>query len=290
MGESTKIAWCHHTFNPWRGCSRISAGCDHCYAEQQAKRNPAVLGEWGPNGKRAIAAEAYWRLPVKWNRAAQAAGQRRRVFCGSLMDVLDLGPAGDANYENRASLTIARVRLFRLVEDTRWLDWLFLTKRIENARHMQPNRWEYDWPANVWLGTTIENQAAYHARAATLASIPAAVKFWSMEPLLDPVRFDDDWWESANVPDWVIAGGESGPNARLCDIAWIRSIVRQCQAARVPVFVKQLGARPINSNLPCPITCDCGLHFGFRDPKGGDPSEWPADLRVREFPRPTTNP
>jgi protein gp37 len=170
------------------------------------------------------------------------------------------------------------------------------------------------WPLpNVWLGTSIESDE-YHARAWKLLECPAAVRFLSLEPLIAPV--DLDKWELLHKAwiekrptmvryiDWVIVGGESGPGARQCDVAWIRSVVGQCKAAAVPVFVKQLGARPVvatdldpEHNAPPP---GCGwiveregkvargrASLILGDPKGGDPAEWPADLRVRQMPEAT---
>jgi hypothetical protein len=89
MAEKTKIEWTHCTFNPWRGCSKVHAGCAHCYAEREAKRFPANRGIWGPNGTRVKASAAMWAEPAKWNAQAQAAGERRRVFCASLADVFE---------------------------------------------------------------------------------------------------------------------------------------------------------------------------------------------------------
>jgi len=157
------------------------------------------------------------------------------------------------------------------------------------------------WPLpNVWLGVSVENQATADERIPLLLQTPAALRFVSYEPALGPVDFDEerDWLTpqlimpdgsasatSAGSPkhpglDWLIVGGESGPGARLCDLAWIRSAVAQCKAARVPAFVKQLGARPFAYGTH---TRD-GLR-SLRSRKGGDPSEWPEDLRVRELPR-----
>lgn len=89
MGQVTGIEWTHHTFNPWRGCTKVSAGCANCYAETMSGRNPGTLGVWGPNGTRVVAADSYWKQPVKWDREAAAAGERRRVFCASLADVFE---------------------------------------------------------------------------------------------------------------------------------------------------------------------------------------------------------
>jgi hypothetical protein len=119
MAETTKIQWTDHTFNPWRGCTKVSPGCAHCYAETQSKRNPKVLGVWGDAGTRPVASESYWRQPVAWDRIAKAEGRRRRVFCASLADV----------FEDRPELAAPRVRLLALAALTPHLDWLFLTKR-----------------------------------------------------------------------------------------------------------------------------------------------------------------
>lgn len=144
MAENSKIEWTNHTFNPWRGCQKVSPGCQHCYAETLSKRNPAVLGEWGPNGKRVIASEAHWRLPLKWNKAAKLAGERHRVFCASLADV----------FEDRPELVAPRVRLFHLISETPNLDWLLLTKRPENIRRFWGDpetvrSWSESMPPNV---------------------------------------------------------------------------------------------------------------------------------------------
>lgn len=294
MGVETKIQWTHHTFNPWRGCTKVSPGCQHCYAEATSKRNPTVLGEWGPGGRRAIAAESYWRLPLRWDRAAAEAGERRRVFCASLADVFEHNPAVEA----------ARARLFTVIDSTPNLDWLLLTKRPENILHFWHTHTETDehgrvWGAskptrlefrrdNVWLGTSIEDQQRANERLPELFRCRklAAVLFVSLEPLLGPVdllnvsRWKDAgrWWGKAlgDSLDWAIIGGESGHDARPCDLAWVRSLIGQCFDGGVAPFVKQLGARPVADFDDASVD--------FRDPKGGDPDEWPADLRVREFP------
>lgn len=271
MGADSKIEWCRHTFNPWRGCDKVSAGCDHCYAETMSKRNPAALGVWGRDGARAIAAEAYWQNPVKWNAAAAAAGERHRVFCASLADVFEapdtMPPA------SRPLVEAARLRLFRLIRDTPHLDWLLLTKRPAFAGEWlgrlawyadgerggfspyltDPGRgaW-YERPLpNVWLGTSVENQAAADARVPALLRVPAAVRFLSCEPLLGPV--DLSRWLPAWVPQdeelykvrrglhWVIVGGESGPNARPIHSRWAEDLLEQCRPAGVAYFFKQWG-------------------------------------------------
>lgn len=122
MAKNTAIEWTHATFNPWRGCTKVSEACAHCYAETLSGRNPSVLGVWGPSGKRVVAAESYWREPVKWNKAAEKAGERRRVFCASLADVFEKwdGPMLDTNEQRLAIYTpnggVLKVRPYAEVE------------------------------------------------------------------------------------------------------------------------------------------------------------------------------
>lgn len=305
MGKETGIEWCDHTFNPWRGCTKVSPGCQHCYAETLSKRNPAVLGEWGPDGKRAIAAESYWRLPVSWDAEAAHSGIRRRVFCASLADV----------FEDRDDLRPARLRLLGLIENTPSLDWLLLTKRPQNVLrvlgtaandaaehrlygiHDTLQYWlDNAPPDNVWMGASVEDQQRAEDRVPALLRVPANVRFLSCEPLLGAVNLGQ--WLSAHDdrcdPErtcsgcnpyrgelhWVIIGGESGRLARLCHVEWAESLVCQCKVAGVAVFVKQLGSSavtwPRDAHGPNPLM--------LGDKKGGDLTEWPAALRVREFP------
>ena len=134
------------------------------------------------------------------------------------------------------------------------------------------------WPwRNVWLGVSVEDQPRADERIPLLLQTPAAVRFISAEPLLGPIHISNQF-----IPwlDWVIIGGESGPYARPCDLAWVRSIVAQCNTASVACFVKQLGARPIAGRMPHPD--DMFIRLASR--KGGDPAEWSEDLRIRQFP------
>lgn len=297
MGQNSAIEWTHHTFNPWRGCTKVSPGCAHCYAETLSKRNPSVLGIWGDAGTRVVAAESYWREPWKWNTAArcletfdcnagdhadccpQRPEHRPRVFCASLADV----------FEDREELDRPRVRLLQVIRATPNLDWLLLTKRPQNVRHLLGRAWNVspsvpgspiaelcdEWlsgrpPANVWLGTSVEDQQRADERIPELLKVPAAVRFLSIEPLLGPVNLlaiNDDtpemWdalhgWkpyvgpEGVNTSriDWVIVGGESGPQARPMHPQWARSIRDQCQAAGVPFFFKQWGEFVPAGQLP----------------------------------------
>ncbi|MFN9822321.1 MAG: DUF5131 family protein, partial [Akkermansiaceae bacterium] len=144
MSKKTSIEWTDHTFNPWWGCEKVSPACQHCYAETFSKRiGPAV---WGAHAPRRFFGEAKWAEPLQWNAEAKNAGERKRVFCASMADV----------FENRKDLDEWRSKLWRLIEITPMLDWLLLTKRPQNIGKMVP--WKNEWPDNIWLGTTVENQ------------------------------------------------------------------------------------------------------------------------------------
>ncbi len=356
MSENSGIQWTTHTFNPWWGCTRVSPGCVHCYAETLATR--FGVG-WGPSGERRLFGDKHWNEPKKWDKKAAAAGERHRVFCASMADV----------FEDRPELAAERARLFRLIRETPHLDWLLLTKRPELAvclwsrAHVESSTEEplgRLWAPNVWLGTTAEDQQRADERIPFLLGTGAEVKFVSYEPALGPVDFrpwlvrsttrhlrmsvdgalrnrsfdclqDDDGRELTRreaedqlralsargvkfVPaggcdgfdpesgcpghpnprlDWLIVGGESGPGARPFDAALARSTIEQCRAAGVAVFVKQLGARPfgLGTDLrPMRVSDHPSCQYDtfplrLADSKGGDWSEWPEDLRVREFPR-----
>jgi protein gp37 len=250
MGENSNIEWCDHSFNPWEGCQKVSPGCDHCYAEARDKRFTG--GQlWGPHAPRRRTSPANWRKPLAWNKAAEAAGKRARVFCASLADVFD----NHDSIENEW-----RHDLWRLIHATPHLDWLLLTKRPQNIRRylpdqlglgFHPQHWGNGWQ-NVCLGTTVENQTEADRRIPHLLATPAAVRFLSCEPLLGPVDLTRFLWigpeggiDFSYTPrqflHWVICGGESGPGARPMHPSWARSLRDQCQAAGVAFHFKQQG-------------------------------------------------
>src|SRR5260221_12254050 len=229
MGEATGIAWCDHTFNPWSGCFKVSRGCTNCYAETLTKRWGQDV--WGPaqTTQRRLFGEKHWNEPRLWNKKAEQAGERRRVFCASMADV----------FEEHPQLITERAKLWPLIDETPWLDWLLLTKRPENIHNMMPVKWldKFHFPKNIWVGTSVENEEYAHKRIPWLLDIPASVHFLSCEPLLGAIDLSP--WLS--LLQWVIVGGESGPKHRPMDLDHARTIVNQCLAWNVPVFFKQVG-------------------------------------------------
>jgi len=314
MSATTKIQWTDRTWNPTRGCTMVSPGCSQCYAMRQAHRfngsgqpyeGLTRMTEHGPvwTGDVRLVPEALLE-PLRWRKPA-------RIFVNSMSDLF---------YESVPDEFIDRV--FAVMALTPRHTYQLLTKRPEWMREYLSNlnyrkeqvgveaelmsgfdRYATDSPANcawplpnVHLGVSVENRATAEERIPILLETPAALRFLSVEPLLEGV--DISWYlkprscrpdplsptfaivKEVATPaiDWVIVGGESGPNARPCNIDWIRWIVGECRTAGVPVFVKQLGAFPTGHPwLP-------GAAYCLRDGKGGDPAEWPHDLRVREFP------
>ncbi|WP_321574909.1 phage Gp37/Gp68 family protein [Burkholderia sp. BE17] len=259
------------------GCTKVSPGCDHCYAEQlMDKRMHKVV--WGPHGERVRTSAATWRQPLRWNAQHAeffaAHGRRQRVFCASLADVFD-----------NAVPDAWRADLIDLIWNTPHLDWLLLTKRIGNAGPMITRALELagrgvntPWPwTNVWLGATIVNQAEADRDIEKLLMTPARRRFLSMEPLLGPVDLrawfdptgvccmremqscedcpaDAPWIHGPTTEyaedgtgfsspeiDWVIVGGESGPGARPMQPEWARDLRDQCTAYGVPFLFKQWG-------------------------------------------------
>ena len=312
MGIETNISWTDHTFNPWIGCTKVSPGCKHCYAEvdhfPRVQRSRGIE-LWNPHGKRHTTSTTYWKQPIKWNRTAGEEGVRRRVFCASLADV----------FEDRVDLIEPLARLLKIIHLTPCLDWQLLTKRPEHVarrlhlvKSMAPtgdrdindgaelaSQWLHGSPMpNLWLGTSVEDNLRAEQRIPHLFRIPATMRFLSVEPLLERVDLSpflcgtvssqhdlatEDakcvWagsaWEGEKPIDWVIVGGESGHMARPCHVEWIRKVAADCTAAGIPCFVKQLGSNIVGAN---------GEPMTLMDAKGGNPSEWPEDLRRQESP------
>lgn len=303
MSAETAIQWTDTTWNPVTGCTKVSAGCKHCYAERLAPRvfagqtvNELDVGS-GRGGyvrpRRFTDVRTHAErldAPLRWKKP-------RRVFVNSMSDLFHEAVPFEFVDEVFIRMAFAVRHTFQVLtkRPARMLEWA--TKHIARLRASP-----FDEDAqklielgtlplpNVWLGVSCENQEAADERIPLLLQTPAAVRFVSAEPLLGPIEFSDVTRRSDCVAqlgkkaldgiDWVIVGGESGPQARACDVAWIRGIVRQCKAAGVACFTKQLGANPTEDGVG--VACN----WMIRDRKGGDPSEWPEDLRVREFPEP----
>ncbi len=422
----SKIEWTDATWNPIIGCTRVSAGCDHCYAAKMALRLSA-MGQTAYDG---LANKKHFtgvvrclddRLeqPLRWRKP-------RMIFVCSMSDLFHPSVSFDFIDRVFAVMALCPQHTFQVLtkRPERMVDYLVRCEAYEdddkilgdtgignvlnglpyyllgecgekpggneNWRWNEhetaeehgcdpgcgiavPGYWEYTqhpqpilipWPLpNVWLGTSVEDQAAADERIPHLLKCPAAVRFLSVEPMLGPVdigmsvatceccpRWPSRWVRlnrpvgpdlphlverpeyvadagiyradsnkhgalSVDTPDgslgikpnefdclpavdWVIFGGESGPGARVCDVAWIRDGVRQCREAGVPAFVKQLGASVCDSarfafsesrrwpeGIAATHRPNGTADIALRHPKGGDPSEWPEDLRVREWPK-----
>lgn len=263
MGATSAIEWTDATWNPWRGCRKVSAGCANCYMFREQRRfgkDPATVVRASP---------PTFNLPLRL-----ATGTR--VFTCSWSDffIEDADPW--------------RLEAWDIIRERPGLHFLILTKRPENIPDRLPPDWVDGWP-NVWLGASIEDQRTADKRIPMLLDTPAVHRFLSYEPALGPVDFSayfggpyvglpgDKVYPNYNPGiDWIIVGGESGPHARPCNVEWIRATVKTCRSAKIPVFVKQLGTKPES-----PSHC----RMRTLSPKGADPSEWPTDLRVRETPR-----
>lgn len=326
MGKMTRISYVHSTWNPWYGCAKISPGCQNCFAERWASTYKMV--KWGrteSGGTRRLASEAAWREVRRWNaqpfwlvlKNGKPIKGKRRV----LVDLCDwLDPDVPSEW---------LARFLGLIHDTPNLIWYLLTKRpewwkhrmliamgadIRNGGHLlgkEVNDWVSQWvgehpPDNVRLGVSVEDQLRADERIPALLAIPAAFRWVSFEPLLGPVDISlgkppgvPAWWQGRLNPasgiNFAVIGGESHrtrAKARPCNVEWIRSLVRQCEAAGVPVHVKQLGSHPIDRNAigadqyPDQVCWPTGtrqnhVRILLKHWQGGDPSEWPDDLRTR---------
>ena len=272
MAENSGIAWTNHTFNSWIGCTKVSEGCQFCYAEKwdrvrfsQTTNKEGHLRDahWGPNVPRYRTSLSNRNKPRVWNNQSKKSGIRAKVFCSSLSDIFDAEIPLDW-----------RAEMFAMVKECTHLDWLLLTKRIENAKNpgFLPADWGQGYP-NAWIGTTTENQKWADIRIPILAEIPAVVRFISIEPQIENIDFSK--WLKPNPPfDWMIFGGESG-SERPFDPEWARFAFDEAPKQGVAVFMKQMGSRYAHEK-------------GLKNKKGDDPAEWPEWARRREFPKPRT--
>ena len=321
MSANTTIAWTDMSWNPIRGCSRVSSGCKHCYAESLAGRFSG-RGQPYEGLVRKTTTGFRWTgfvaliskdldLPLRWKKP-------RRIFVASMSDPFH-GGVPDAFLDQMfAVMALADQHQFQLLtkRPERMRAYLSDADLPQRLRHIAVPHSNGSnsylgqtfattpgcWPLpHLWCGVSVENQATADQRIPWLLQTPAVVRFVSYEPALEVVHFNmladgswhdpegaqyydalrgTSWWSNGDHGvagpglDWIICGGESGPKARPCEVAWLRNTVQECQVAGVACFVKQLGSYPRGWS---------GLQF-VHDRKGADPSEWPDDLRVQQFP------
>lgn len=313
MGKVSEIQWCDSTLNLVMGCS---AGCElsrasTCFAERWCNRlagrpgypkdfrKPELflhrldeLRKWPDRTGKKRLGKQKWKDPTGTKRPDKPwlDGKPRFVFLN------DLGETFDPQLE---SFWLC------LLRDWPWtrermsvLEVLARSPHISIILTKQPKRMYelmkgYTWPPNVWPGVSVTTQETADERVEWLTKINAAVRIVSHEPALGPVNWSPWLFRDYDMPgspvgehpkpkpeiDWLISGGETGPGARECDLAWLRSDRDQAKAAGVPFFLKAMGARPFDFDGQCAIECRCGLHYGFTNPAGADESEWPDDLQ-----------
>ena len=214
MGQGSSIEWTEATWNPVTGCDKVSPGCKNCYAERMSNRLLAMSNPRYVNGFQLTMHDDLLSLPLRWKKP-------RRIFVNSMSDLF---------HEEVPEPFIAGC--FETMNEARWHTFQILTKRPERAAALSPR---LPWPANVWMGTSVES-STYYWRIEELRRVPAAIRFLSVEPLLGPV--DDIPLDGIQ---WVIAGGESGPRCRPMQESWVTALRDRCQNAGVAFFFKQWG-------------------------------------------------
>lgn len=254
MSDKSKIEWTGASWNPVRGCTKVSPGCKHCYAETFAERFRGVPGHPYEEGFDLRLVPEKLEEPLSWRKP-------RRIFVNSMSDLFHEGIPDD--YILKVAEVMAKAN---------WHTYQVLTKRsarmttLHNAI-LRP----YARLSHIWWGVSVEDKKYGLPRIDHLRAADIAVRFLSIEPLLEDIG-------NLNLDGihWVIVGAESGHGARPFDLQWARSIIAQCREQRVPCFVKQIGRRPTDGGIP--------IALALSEFKGGNPAEWPTDLRVREFP------
>lgn len=219
MAAGSAIEWTEATWNPVTGCSKISPGCKHCYAERMAERLQAMGQPNYRNGFRVTLHPHMLELPLRWRRP-------RTIFVNSTSDL----------FHRDVPLDFI-LRVFGVMRRAPWHTFQVLTKRSVRLAELGPR---LPWAPNIWMGVSVESQD-YAFRIDGLRRAGAAVNFLSLEPLLGPLPSLD-----LKEIDWVIVGGESGPNARPVEASWVVQIRDQCRASGVPFFFKQWGGRRKN--------------------------------------------
>ncbi len=323
--NKTSIEWTHRpgfvgmTWNPIRArrkdngkvgwaCTHASTGCLHCYAESINKRWGTGLPFNVPSLDQVefFLDEKTLQEPVRQKAPAT-------IFVGDMFDLF-----------HEAMSTSFILQIFGIMAATPRHTYQLLTKRADRMLYHVGDQSDggfacevnsewyswgklagvlnpWSWPLpNVWLGVSVENQKYADERIPLLERTPAAVRFLSVEPQLEEIWIEPELMgqTSCGRPNWVICGGESGPGARPFNLAWAESLLKQCQSAGVPFFMKQCGSKPflkyqtpaMEKNGPGYHVEVSAIHYErtlhFKDRKGGDPEEWPESLRVRQFPSP----
>jgi len=214
MALGTEIEWTEATWNPVTGCSKVSPGCRHCYAERMAARLQAMGQPNYANGFAVTLQPQMLKVPASWRRP-------RTIFVNSMSDLFHEAVPVDYIHE-----------VFQVMQQASWHRFQVLTKRSTRLAQLAP---ELSWAPNIWMGVSVESER-HASRIADLQTTGAAVKFLSLEPLLGPLANLD-----LEGIDWVIVGGESGPGARKMEPSWAAGVRDQCQARGVPFFFKQWG-------------------------------------------------
>ena len=253
---NSKIEWTEATWNPLRGCARVSEGCRFCYAERVADRFSGEGQPYEGLTTRGKDGQPRWnneimlvphmlKKPLSWK-------QPRRIFVNSMSDL----------FHEKVPFDYIQ-QVFDVMRQASWHEFQILTKRAERLADLSP---KIDWPQNVWMGVSIEDSRVID-RADALRTVPSAIRFLSLEPLIGPIP-------NLNLEglDWAIIGGESGNEARIMEPEWAIDLLNQCRSANVPCFVKQMGTQ-------------WAKRQGSKSRKGDDFSEFPEALQVREYPR-----
>ena len=253
---NSKIEWTEATWNPLRGCARVSEGCRFCYAERVADRFSGTGQPYEGLTTRGKDGQPRWnneimlvphmlKKPLSWK-------QPRRIFVNSMSDL----------FHEKVPFDYIQ-QVFDVMRQASWHEFQILTKRAERLAELSP---KIDWSPNVWMGVSIEDSRVID-RADALREVPATIRFLSLEPLIGPIPNLD----LAGL-DWAIIGGESGNQARIMEPEWAVDLLNQCRSADVPCFVKQMGTQ-------------WAKRQGSKSRKGDDFSEFPEALQVREYPR-----
>jgi protein gp37 len=293
MGDKTGIQWTDATWNPLRGCSRVSKGCENCYAEKVAHRFSGsgqpyegliALGKKGArwNGKISLVPEKL-NDPLRWTRP-------RMVFVNSMSDLFHENVSNEYIAAVFGVMAAAKTHTFQVLTKRpqrmlKWFDWIEEKRRVqkdplstvqcvyEAQQHSCCNGftgYSTPWPLkNVWLGVSCEDQETADSRMPLLMECPAIVRWASFEPALGPANFN--LWPL----DWIVVGGESGPGSRSFDWRWAQNVVENARGTGTRVFVKQLGSKPVLTNS--------GI-ASIKDYKGSNMSEWPEVLKIRNYP------